>query len=279
MAAILDGPGWSEGLKAFEARLPAADRLDIEALAKPFAGQHFAGTAEFDRAVLLELERDAQGSAAAESDPVKMAIGTLNEGRALIKQLVADGGITEESWLGELRGWFEPLVEGLASGPPSLRIEQLAALVRAGIVGFTGPDPVFAAGPDGFTASSPWLDAAPRHARYLVEALAPSNRVLQSSSPLMRQLLADGLVRPKAMLAADGEVVLSSGLEVTTPPYRAIDGSGSVLEGLYVLGLQLSSVQWGTAIAAEAHAKHPSGYRSLIDADSIASHLLESLQL
>jgi hypothetical protein len=37
---------------------------------------------------------------------------------------------------------FAPLVEGLSSGPPALRIRQLAALARADVVRFLGPDPV-----------------------------------------------------------------------------------------------------------------------------------------
>ncbi|AJT42096.1 FAD/NAD(P)-binding protein [Psychromicrobium lacuslunae] len=277
LAKILNSEDWQVELTAFEASLPDQQRLDIEALAKPFAGRHFTSHREFDEAVLSELEADARGSAAGEADPVKMAIGALNKGRALIKDLVADGGITDASWLGELRGWFEPLAEGLASGPPALRIEQLAALARAGVVRFVGPDPRFKVAAEGYSASSPWVADEPWRAKYLVEAMSPTNQVLLSTSPLMQQLLASGLARPKAMLAADGEVVQSSGLEVTQPPYRLVSESGSVEEGIYLLGLQLSSTQWGTAIAAEAKSQYRSGYRTLLDADQIASDLLARL--
>jgi hypothetical protein len=51
-----------------------------------------------------------------------------------------------------------------------------------------------------------------------------------------------------------------------------------VTGGMYVLGLQLSSNQWGTAIAAEAaHPGYPSyrsGQRTLRDADEIAAAIL-----
>jgi hypothetical protein len=51
-----------------------------------------------------------------------------------------------------------------------------------------------------------------------------------------------------------------------------------VTKGLYVLGLQLSAAQWGTAIAAEARQKdgpaYPSGQRTLRDADEIARGIL-----
>ena len=88
-----------------------------------------------------------------------MAIGALHHGRAVLKTAVADSGITDESWVAGLRGWFESFVEGLASGPPALRAAQLAALARAGIVRFVGPDPKFSVDHRArtFTALSPWV--------------------------------------------------------------------------------------------------------------------------
>jgi hypothetical protein len=283
----LDGgdPAWAQRLKDLLGRHVAEIHiLDLQGLARPLARHplrageehRFASHADMDAAVLEYLAADAAGSALGEDDPVKMAIGALNAGRAIIKSLVADGGITQSSWLGELRGWFEGFVEGLASGPPAVRMEQLAALVRAGVVHFAGPDPVFRIQHGLFTVGSPWVADVPWEARHLVEALAPANNAQGSDSWLLQNLLADGLARPRVMLASDGGPVVTSGLDVSAPPYRPLDGVGEPVAGLYVLGLQLSSVQWGTAIAAEASAKYRSGYRTLRDADAIAAHILGS---
>jgi len=206
-----------------------------------------------------------------------MAIGAMNAGRSVIKQAVADGGISDSSWNAELRGWFEPLVEGLASGPPPQRIEQLAALVRAGIVRFVGPNPAFGFDPETgmFRAASPWVHGDSFTARYLVEAMMPANRVSTSLSPLMRQMLHEGVVRPATFMGADGIPVTSSGLEVTRPPYRAVDSAGRGHGSLFVIGLQLASVQWGTAIAAQAGAALDAGSRTLLDADEIAGAILD----
>lgn len=271
------GSGWADDVDALVAAcVPVSLRLDLLGLARPFAQRTFHTHEEFDAAMETYLQADARACVAGEDDPVKMAIGVLNAGRAVIKILVADGGITGESWLGALRGWFESFVEGLASGPPALRMEQLAALSRAGVVRFVGPDPVFGIDPaDGtFTVVSPWVKAEPLRARNMIEALAPANQVLLNRSPLLEGLLADGLARPRIMIAADGEPVVTSGLEVTAPPYRSVGASGRGTEGLYVLGLQLSSTQWGTAIAAESKAQYRSGYRTLQDADQIAADVL-----
>ncbi|WCI07473.1 hypothetical protein PJ267_10885 [Arthrobacter sp. OVS8] len=270
-----------------DVHLRPAHRLNLLGLAAPLAGRSFASRAELDDAVVDYLLDDARRSALGEDDPVKMTIGALHHGRAVLKTAVADGGITDESWVAGLRGWFEAFVEGLASGPPALRAEQLAALVRAGVVRFVGPDPKF--GVDrkakAFTAVSPWVgnttdDAAGEvvNAVAMVEALAPANKVAVNESPLLEQLLAEGLVRPRLMMTVEGSPVPTSGLDVAPHPYRPLGANGSVTEGLYVLGLQLSAVQWGTAIAAEARQKsgpvYRSGQRTLRDADEIARAVL-----
>jgi uncharacterized NAD(P)/FAD-binding protein YdhS len=282
----------------------AAQRLDLLGLAAPLAGRSFGTRAELDAAVVDYLLDDARRSALGEDDPVKMAIGALHHGRAVLKTAVADSGITDESWVAGLRGWFEAFVEGLASGPPALRSAQLAALARAGVVRFVGPDPKFGvdrrAGT--FTATSPWVDGGLEDsvdivdgvdggsepvataltggvcARAMIEALAPANRVAVNSSPLLEQLLAEGLVRPRHMMSVEGTPVQTSGLDVVPHPYRPLGANGSVTEGLYVLGLQLSAAQWGTAIAAEARPTsgpvYRSGQRTLRDADEIARAIL-----
>jgi hypothetical protein len=263
-----------------EKHVVASRRLNLRALAAPLAGRTFASRRELDKAITDYLDDDALRSELGEADPVKMAIGALHTGRAILKTVVADGGITDESWVAELRGWFESFVEGLASGPPALRSEQLAALARAGVVSFVGPDPKFSVDRNAkvFRAFSPWVRDAPVQARTLIEAMSPANRVGINVSPLLEQLMEDGLVRTKIMMSVEGTPVQTTGLDVEPHPYRPVAANGSVTEGLYVLGLQLSATQWGTAIAAEAKPAtgqaYTSGQRTLRDADEIARSIL-----
>ena len=125
---------WEHGTESVIAvHVRATHRLNLLGLAAPLAGRSFGSRAELDAAVVEYLLDDARRSALGEDDPVKMAIGALHHGRAVLKTAVADRGITDESWVAGLRGWFESFVEGLASGPPALRAAQLAALARAGL--------------------------------------------------------------------------------------------------------------------------------------------------
>ncbi|MBU8864744.1 FAD/NAD(P)-binding protein [Paenarthrobacter aromaticivorans] len=274
---------WESDVAALvDKHVVASRRLNVRGLAAPLAGRTFASRRELDLAITAYLDDDARRSALGEADPVKMAIGALHRGRAILKSVVADGGITDESWVAELRGWFESFVEGLASGAPALRSEQLAALARAGVVGFVGPDPKFSVDRSAkvFRAVSPWVHDGPVEASTLIEAMSPANRVGINISPLLEQLMADGLVRTKIMMSAEGTPVQTTGLDVEPHPYRPVASNGSVTQGMYVLGLQLSATQWGTAIAAEARPAtgkaYASGQRTLRDADEIARSILGS---
>ncbi|OMH30609.1 FAD/NAD(P)-binding domain-containing protein [Tersicoccus sp. Bi-70] len=274
-----DDPAWDERLGELTGRYVLEHaRINPDKLAQPLGRRSWESADAFDAAVLDYLHGDAAGSARGEDDPLKVAIGALNAGRYLLKTVVADGGITDESWLRELRGWFEPFVEGLASGPPVQRIEQLIALAEAGVVHFLGPDPQFGVqeSGDAFVASSPWVAQPPVTARVLIEATAPANAIARAESPLLAGMLTDGLIRPRSMMGVTGTPEVTSGMDVTLPPYRAIDAAGRTVDGLYVIGLPLSSVQLGTAIAAEAHSSARSGGRTLWDADRIAADIVDA---
>lgn len=260
---------------------PALGFLDVPGLGHPFAERGFSSHDEYQQAVMEYLEYDAIASEEGKKDPLKMAIATLNAGRMVVKDMVAEGLISDESRLGEIQGWFEPLVEGLSSGPPLQRIEELAALARANVVEFIGPDPEFGIDvPTGlFTASSPWVDAPAYTARTLIEAMMPANRVLQTDSSLLRQLLDDGLAAAFTMRNDQGEPLPGQGLDVVGDPYRMVDAQGLAHRAVFVLGLQLSSAQWGTAIAAQAGAPLDGAARTLGDAQDIVRELLRLSQV
>lgn len=257
---------------------PGVEWFDIRALAQPWAEIGHTTQEGFAAASLEALEHDAAGAALGEADPEHQAIGALHAGRLIVKRLVAEGVLDEQSVAEQVRGWFEPLVEGLASGPPLLRIEQLAALVRAGVVRILGADPVYTFDEERgvFTASSPWVDTPEVTATWMVEAMMPPNRVSRTDSPLLRGLLQTGLARPRMRRTPDGEEVFGSGLDVTGADHHVRGRDGAEHLGFHVLGLQLSSVQWGTAIAAEAGAGAEMGGRTLADAEAVARSIVDA---
>lgn len=266
---------WLATLRDFISGFPMIQWLDVPALAHPFAEIGFVSHEKYQQAVRDYLVHNAQSSARGSADPLGRAIMTMNAGRMLVKDLIARGLVEQQSRIEEIQGRFEPLVEGLSSGPPLERIEQLLALSRAGIMNFIGPDPVFdfdaLAGT--FSVSSPWVDTESYTATVLCEAMMPANRVLQNSSVLIHQLLEEKVARVFHWRNAEGEEIPGSGFDVLGEPYRLVDGDGLAHRGIFVLGLQLSSVQWGTAIAAQAGDVEAPAARTLFDAHLIVNEI------
>jgi hypothetical protein len=255
---------------------PEAGWFDVADLARPFHSVGHTSEAGHAAAVLEWLEKDAAQAHLGEDCPDRQAVGALHAGRLLTKRLVAEGFIDETSVALQVRGRFEPIVEGLASGAPVQRTEELAALVRAGLVRILGPEPTYTFDDEAgrFVASSPWVQGVQETARWMVEAMMPANRVAVTASPLLRDLQASGLGRPHPRTTTDGEIVPGSGFDVVGPDHRLVGADGVASDGIHVLGLQLSSVQWGTAIAAEAGGGPDDGGRTLADADAVALAVL-----
>ncbi|TLP94190.1 FAD/NAD(P)-binding protein [Nesterenkonia salmonea] len=247
--------------------------FDVIAFAKPFQHQSWASPQEYQHTLIQWLEDDAASSAAGTGSPEKMATNALHAARLEIKKLVAEQSIRQSSLLRDVEGWFEPLVEGLASGPPLQRIEEVAALARAGIVEFLGPEPVYGVDTTqgAFIADSAAVHGARYTAEHMIEAMMPPNRVSQAKSPLVRGMLAQGLATP-AVIESGGQAHVHRGFNVTAQPHRLIHADRTAGQ-IYVLGLQLSSVQWGTAIAAEAGGDTRGSARSLTDADAAAAEI------
>jgi hypothetical protein len=272
-----EGPWTSRAERLIASAVVPGRQLGAGRLARPFEGVSFASHDEYAAAVVHHLDRDVHGALAGEEDPLHMAIASLNAARTVLKTVLADIGISDASWTEELRRTFEPFVEGLVSGPPVLRTQQLAALARAGVVRFLGPDPQFLIDEEvgRFVASSPWVKDEPFAAEHLVEAMSPPNDVRRNISPLLTAMHREGLVRVRAMDARDGvATVPGTGLDVTRSPHRAVRVDGGVEPRVFVLGLQLSAVQWGVAIAAEAGAPAELGARTIADADRVAEAVL-----
>lgn len=283
LVGLLEGAERGEPLTARHAQdllheyQPGMPFLDIRTLARPFEHQVFDSGEDYQREVAGFLAGVCAEAAAGEESPLMVAIGTLHAARLEVKRLVAQGRISDASRHRDVTGWFENLVEGLASGPPLVRVEQLLALARAGLVRFVGPDPQFEADVTRgrFTVYSPQVgggEAAQdvQCGRWMIEAMMPANRVQRSSSALIASMLREGTAVPYTLEDEDGEVLPGRGFDVTGRPYRLKGADGRVHERVFVLGLQLASVQWGTAIAAEAGQDPDGRARTLGDADAAA---------
>jgi uncharacterized NAD(P)/FAD-binding protein YdhS len=170
-----------------------ADRFDVERIDRPLRGLRFAGLAELQRHLHSYLAADL----ARRADPAHGAdlgafLGLLYA-YAQVPRIVASGKLDPASRLDRLEGWWQGFFNFYASGPPGVRLAQLLALSRAGLVRFLGADTwvrqdedrgVFTAG----SASVPDVVTA----RALIDATLPKATVAHSASDLLRFLYDTG---------------------------------------------------------------------------------------
>ncbi|MFE3639134.1 FAD/NAD(P)-binding protein [Streptomyces sp. NPDC059168] len=258
------------------AGIAPAERWDWERIARPYGDREFTGTPDFRAWLLDHLRRDVEDARAGNvSGPLKAALDVLRDLRNEIRLAVDHSGIEGNSYRDDLHGWYTPLNAFLSIGPPASRIEELIALIEAGVVEIAGPglrigtttaDP---AGP-GFTAVSQVPAGGPVRAAALIEARLPEPDLRRTADPLLRGLLRTGQCRPYRIPGTCGTEYETGGLAVSARPYRLIDADGRPHPRRFAYGVPTESVHWVTA----AGIRPGVGSVTLEDSDAIAHAVL-----
>ncbi|MFC5663018.1 FAD/NAD(P)-binding protein [Kitasatospora misakiensis] len=230
--------------------VPEADRWSWERLSHPYAGREFTDRADFRGWLLDHLRQDvAEARAGNLSGPLKAALDVLRDLRNEIRLAVDHGGIAGDSYRDDLDAWYTPLNAFLSIGPPVERIEQLIALIEAGVVELLGPgteiriDPVDPA----FTAHSAAVPGPQVRTTVLIEARLPEPDLHRTDDPLLRHLLDTEQCAAYRIPGASGADHLTGGLAVTERPYRLLDARGRAHPRRFAYGVPTESVHWVTA--------------------------------
>lgn len=258
---------------ALLAGVPAAARWDWERLQHPLRGRSFAGRAEFREWLLGYLARDVRAARAGNvSGPLKAALDVLRDLRNEIRLVVDHNGLEGGSHVDELEGWYTPLNAFLSIGPPVSRIEEMAALIEAGVLELTGPGTRIGIDTEhpSFVARSTTVPGPPVRARHLIEARLPPADVRRTADPLLRHLLLTEQCRPYRVEGDCGVSHETGGLAVTPRPSRVIDGQGRPHPRRFAYGVPTESVHWVTAAGVRPGVDSV----TLGDADAIARAVL-----
>ncbi|MFB7248887.1 FAD/NAD(P)-binding protein [Streptomyces populi] len=232
--------------------LADAAPVDLAAWARPFRAASFPDRDSFERALTGHLEDDLERAVRGNvTDPHKAAVEMLRVLRHVLRAAVDRCGLTPRSHRDDFLGDFAPLCAQLSSGPPVFRVQQVLALIRAGVLRIVGPKARFTADPDSgrFVASSPLVAGEPVLLDALVDARIPVPDVRADSSPLVRDLLGQGTVTSYRN-TWDGDVFDTGGLAVTDAPYRPVDARGRAAEDVCVTGIPLENVRWFTQVGS-----------------------------
>ncbi|MEU6479374.1 FAD/NAD(P)-binding protein [Streptomyces sp. NPDC047017] len=244
-------------------------RWDWERVARPYGDREFTGADDFRDWLLAQLRQDIEEARRGNvRGPLKAALDVLRDLRNEVRLAVDHAGITGDSYRDELEAWYTPLNAYVSIGPPLARIEEMAALVEAGVLHVVGPGMTVeaAAGKKAFVARSPVVPGSERQVSALIEARLPQVDVRRTGDPLLRDLMERGAARAYTIANPARPGHLTGGLAVTRKPYRLVEASGAVHPCRFAFGIPTEAVHWATAAGIRP------GSDSVIlgDADAIA---------
>ncbi|MEV8015387.1 FAD/NAD(P)-binding protein [Streptomyces sp. NPDC086554] len=270
-AAFLDVPHRSpqEALVLDEFGITGAARWSWDRLARPCAGRTFRSPDDFRGWLLTYLRDDAAQAALGNvASPLKSALDVLRDLRNELRLIVDHGGIAGPSRRTHLDRWYTPLNAFLSIGPPRRRIEEMTALIDAGVLEVLGPRLDVRADADGtLRAHSPDVPGSAVRATTLIEARLPEPDVRRTADELLGRLVRTGQCRPHVV---DGYE--TGGLDVTPRPYRLIDRQGRAHARRFAFGVPTEGVHWVTAAGARPGVDSV----TLSDADAVARAVLRT---
>jgi hypothetical protein len=197
--------------------------------------------------------------------PVKAAQDVLRDLRNELRLIVDHGGLPGDSRRDHLDRWYTPLNAFLSIGPPRRRVEELAALVAAGVVEILGPRLEVRAEGGAWVAHSPDVPGSALRVTALVEARLPKTDVRRTADPLLARLLKTGEARPHVSNGHE-----TGGLDVTPRPYFLINRQGLSHKRRLAFGVPTEGVHWVTAAGARPGVDSV----TLSDADAVARAVL-----
>ncbi|MFD3698137.1 FAD/NAD(P)-binding protein [Streptomyces sp. NPDC058646] len=265
--ALLAANGRQEEREAFTERYlaldEAADRAALvarygipeeqywswEKLSVPYGDTEFADRDAYQKWLIEYLAADVVAAREGNvTGPVKSALDVMRDLRNEIRLAVDHGGLDGDSHRDDLEGWYTPLNGFLSIGPPATRIEEMIALIEAGILTVTGPGTQVRIDPETQTyqAASTTVPGPVIKAQVLIEARLPEPDLRRTADPLLQHLLDTDQAKPFVVTGGQGGYQ-TGGLAVTERPYRLLDARGTAHPRRFAYGVPTESVHWVTA--------------------------------
>jgi hypothetical protein len=238
-------------------------------LARPYSGLTFNDQADFRDWLLDHLRNDLVEARGGNVDnPLKAALDVLRDLRNEIRIAVDHAGLDGYSHREHLESWYTPFNGFLSIGPPASRIEEMIALIEAGVLEVVAPGTRFLADEtEGAFVTVPGeTPVRTVRAKVLVEARLPEPDLRRTTDPLLRGLLESGQCRAFTVPGYDGQGYETGGLDVSERPYRLVNRAGRAHPRRFAYGVPTESVHWVTAAGIRPGVNSV----TLVDSDAIA---------
>ncbi|MER5915141.1 FAD/NAD(P)-binding protein [Streptomyces sp. NPDC001982] len=227
--------------------------LDLEEWSWPFRGRRFASPKAYEAELAELLRRDLELAAEGNAEgPVKACLDTIRDVRGVLRTAVDYSGLAPDSHREDFLLDFVPMASRLTTGPPMVRLEQLLALLDAGLLRVAGPDARFGADPDTgrFFVESPQVAGSRTALDALVDARIPEPDLRRAHGDLTARLRDQGLLTPYVNRGPDGTEFATGGVAVTGSPFHPVRADGRPETGMYVLGIPSEFTRWFTQVGS-----------------------------
>ncbi|MFC3452604.1 FAD/NAD(P)-binding protein [Amycolatopsis speibonae] len=252
-------------------------RWDWNRITRPWGSKEFADRDDYRAWLLGYLREDvAEAKLGNVRGPLKAGLDVLRDLRNEIRLVVDHGGLIGDSYRDELQGWYNSLNGLVSIGPPARRIEEMVALLEAGILTSLGPgfEVVPADDGSGFLARSA-ISGPDVKVSTLIEARLPEPDVRRTTDPLLRHLMRTNQCVTYRIPGTNPRVPYETGgLTVTRRPYHVVEVSGRAHQRRFAFGIPTETVHWVTAAGIRP------GVNSVIlcDADAIARTMIAAAE-
>jgi uncharacterized NAD(P)/FAD-binding protein YdhS len=223
------------------------DRIDWEQWANPIPG-NITDTASFTTFIKTYLQQDIDvANEGNKVSPFTSAIEKLRELRSNIRKIVTYELLNDDDYVRYVLKQFNSLNSFLAVGPPAFRIEQILALIKAGVLTLTGPGMVVENEDDHFVTYSSVLSDKTRYSgNVLIEGRLPQPNAETTRNPLIKNLLENGMARVYSLHLSDGSIVKTGALDVTTETAELVTPDGKIMPYFFLWGLSTEKRHWLT---------------------------------
>lgn len=243
--------GGESPLDVIDRRILPESRFSWDRLAEPLAGRSFASKDEYTAFLEAFIREELRQASLGNIDgPHKAATDVLRDLRGNIRYAVEFGGLTAEShcWLDQM---FWPLHNRIVAGPPAIRLEELLALMEAGVLDISfGSAPSLAPCPERgcFRLTTQSFPSEPCDIDVLIDGRIAQPNVRTDRSHLLGRLLGRGVVRPFTN-TTNGRTYVPCGIDITEDNH-VVGADGRVNDTIYAMGILCEGAQLYTFVAA-----------------------------
>lgn len=198
--------------------------------------------------------------------PYAGAFDMLRDVRGIIRHYLDAGYLSSDEYA-KFLSKFNPFNSLISVGPPVLRVEQMRALIEAGVLEVAGPGLAVSVRDDHYVATdnrgNTWT------VNNLVEARLFPVSLAASTNPLVANLRDRGLLSAAEYTKADGSTYVVGGTRMNKEDLTVIDANDNEVDGLFIWGVQTEGWSWFTTFAPRSGVND----KNLRDAENIARRI------